>query len=478
VPAPSAPTVFLSHSHADKRIARRLVRSLSARGIKVWIDERELRAGAALTASLRAQIEAADTLLVVASKASAASRWVGLELDCAREHDKTIIPFLVEPVAEHPRFADALGLDATAPQALADVVHRLMRDLFLSLDLPLPPADPAALTAGLRALAAEEPNLAPLIHGCLDSEGLHRENIDTVADVPFQALDEALNALYELNPGTAMADHAAYGFCRSGAGTRALACWIEATGDGALTLATAVGSRRLEAGLIPTAIKLLAACSPPNNHALYSFIDRNAVQLDAAQRRSVIRLVTWPLRADTEHAADVLGWVALRQFPDAGEIQQMWARWIEAGVFDGRRSSPMDLARYLADAHKEGLSGWQPASEALRSHVRHGLRSGDEAKVRMATNHLRAAADAGAPVLAALLTEAQHAMGSAEWNDWRKRDDDDAERMRRFVSEVVKEATGEQDWLRAWDAAKENAAPPKQRPRIRDKRKRGRDGAA
>src|SRR6516164_8791891 len=144
--AQAVPTVFLSHSHLGKRVARRLVRRLTAHGIKVWLDERELRVGAALTSSIRAEIRSADRLLVIASQASADSKWVGLELDFAREHDKTVIPFFIESLAEHQRFRDYRGVDATSPRAFADVVHGLMRDLFQSFDLELPPADPAVLT--------------------------------------------------------------------------------------------------------------------------------------------------------------------------------------------------------------------------------------------------------------------------------------------------------------------------------------------
>ena len=102
-----APRVFLSHSHRDKRLARRIVRRLTAHGITTWIDERELRLGAALSASLQAQIEAADVLLVVATEASAASTWVGLEIACAREHRKTIIPVFFEAVDRAECFRDS-----------------------------------------------------------------------------------------------------------------------------------------------------------------------------------------------------------------------------------------------------------------------------------------------------------------------------------------------------------------------------------
>jgi hypothetical protein len=464
-----APKVFLSHSHHDKRVARRLVRRLNAHGIKVWIDERELRVGATLTSSIRAQIQDSDILLVVASQASANSKWVGLELDFARDHDKTIIPCFIESLAEHESFRDYVGIDATSLQAFAEVVHGLMRDIFRSFDLELPPADKGVLTAGLRELAREEPDLAPLILGCLDSEGLHRENSDTVSKVAFHALDDALNALFDLKPDVSIAYHAAYGFSSAGAGVRALSLWIDMTGDGQLPLVSAVGSRTLEPALIPTAINLMAACSPPNNHAVYMFIHHNSVHLDNTQRRSVIRLATWPLRADTDRLGDVLGWVAFKHFPEAVEIQQMWIRWIHTGAFDGKPSSPDQLARYLADAHKEGLSGWEPVSEALRSHVRGYLRSGDKNKVVLAIHHVKAAADAGAPALASLLRETEGVAGTYEWNRWKERQPDTAEWMKWYVVLFAQEAAGERNWGRAWNNVKHMVEFGEQRRRILEK---------
>jgi TIR domain-containing protein len=471
--AQTAPTVFLSHSHGDKRVARRLVRRLTAHGIKVWIDERELRLGATLTSSIRSHIEAADVLLVIASKASTESKWVGLELEFAREKNKTVIPLFIEPLAEHERFKDYLGVDATSLQAFADSVHRLMRDLFLAVDHELPPADPVILIAGLRELTSEEPDLAPLIDGCLDSQGLHQENINTALKAAFHPVDEALNALFDLRPNNSIACHAAYGFCAAGAGARALSSWIAATGDGELPLVSAVGNKLFELALIPTAIKLLGACNPPNNHALYNFISHNAAQLDEQQRRSVIRLVTWPLRADTDRLADVLGWVALKHFPDAIEIQQMWRRWIHTGAFD---SKSMDLAGYLARAHQEGLPGWEPINETLRSHVRGYLRSGDRDKVVVAMDHVQAAADAGAPILASLLRETEGVSGTAEWNNWRERDPDTAEWTRWYVLEIANEAVGDRNWLRAWDGVERMVAFSAQRRRILAKNKQEPDG--
>ena len=121
-----------------------------------------------------------------------------------------------------------------------------------------------------------------------------------------------------------MAQHAARGFARQGAGMRALSLWIAASGDGELPPVSAVGGERLRPELLPAAIALLAACDPPNNHALYNFIAQNADALDAARRRDVVRLVTWPTRTDTSRLGDVLGWVAIKAFPEVPEIQRLW----------------------------------------------------------------------------------------------------------------------------------------------------------
>jgi hypothetical protein len=177
-------------------------------------------------------LQTADRLLVIASAASANSNWVGEELEFAQQQGKTVIPLFIESVVEHPRFRDLLGIDGTMLQEFADVVHAWIRKLFLSLGLEMPDANPLVLTKGLRELAREEPEIAPLIVGCLDSQGLHCENVETVCNVPVHALDEAVNVLFELKPNSIMAYHAAHLFCRTGGGARGLSSWIEATRDG------------------------------------------------------------------------------------------------------------------------------------------------------------------------------------------------------------------------------------------------------
>ena len=206
MPQSAPPSVFISYSHQDKRIARRIVRRFTAHGINTWIDEEQLRFGSALTTSIRKHIEAADIVIVIATKAAAASKWVAMELGFATDCGKNIAPLLVESVAEYQLFRNHLGVDITSLHTFEEVLHRLMARLYLQCELELPPPDRAALITGLRDLTKGEPNLAPLINGCLDSENLHHYTTNATFESAFHPLDFALNALFDVNPNDTMDD--------------------------------------------------------------------------------------------------------------------------------------------------------------------------------------------------------------------------------------------------------------------------------
>jgi hypothetical protein len=53
----NAPSVFLSHSHADKSFARRLAEDLRSAGAQVWIDEAEIQLGDSLINKISAAID-------------------------------------------------------------------------------------------------------------------------------------------------------------------------------------------------------------------------------------------------------------------------------------------------------------------------------------------------------------------------------------------------------------------------------------
>jgi hypothetical protein len=437
------PGVFLSHSHRDKLVARRLARELRPYGLPVWIDEAELRLGAELDATLRAQIEESDVVVVVASVASAESTWVALELQHARAHRKTIVPFYADQVMTTELFRDHLGVDATARTGFGAAAHRLTDGLLAAVGLSRGEPDRAVIKAGLLACAAEEPDVRPFIGGYLDGPGVGYEQT-AIYDAPFPALDYALGALLELKRTEPVALSAAYGFRRVGAGMAALQRWVELTGDGGMAVHCAVDST-LAPALIDPAIALLNTCTRPNNMAIYQFIHHNSRRLNAEQRRSTITLVLSPERGP-ENFGDVLAGVALRHFPDAPEIFGLWRRWIWAGLLDAR---PSLLAVQLKQAEEEHVPGLEYLYEVLRSHIRSYTRSCDEHKVMLAVGHLRANVDAGTRAVSTICDEAGGSLGSSEWERWEEREPELAQRMYDYVDAHLDEARSSGDWMRA-----------------------------
>jgi hypothetical protein len=77
------PSIFLSHNHQDKPFVRRLAADLSAMGVRVWLDEAELRIGDSLIQKIQTAIDEMDYLGVILSPSAAASHWVKEELSQA-----------------------------------------------------------------------------------------------------------------------------------------------------------------------------------------------------------------------------------------------------------------------------------------------------------------------------------------------------------------------------------------------------------
>jgi hypothetical protein len=68
--------VFLSHSSIDKPRVRELAEALRAEGLRVFLDEEQLRVGDSLYRSLNEALDASDFVVFCISKASVASGWV------------------------------------------------------------------------------------------------------------------------------------------------------------------------------------------------------------------------------------------------------------------------------------------------------------------------------------------------------------------------------------------------------------------
>jgi hypothetical protein len=78
-----APSIFISHAHEDKPLARPLTDALSGRGYRVWLDEAELRIGDSLVDKISSAIAEGDFVVAIVSPSSLESKWCQQELSWA-----------------------------------------------------------------------------------------------------------------------------------------------------------------------------------------------------------------------------------------------------------------------------------------------------------------------------------------------------------------------------------------------------------
>jgi TIR domain len=80
-------SIFLSHNSHDKPFVRRLAMALQAKGVRVWVDEAEIKVGDSLLDKIQSAIDETDYLAVVLSPNSVKSSWVNQELKQALNHE-------------------------------------------------------------------------------------------------------------------------------------------------------------------------------------------------------------------------------------------------------------------------------------------------------------------------------------------------------------------------------------------------------
>ncbi len=74
---------FISYSHEDKKFARRIHDTLQGRGIRCWLDEKQIRPGDHIHDAVDRGIRLWDKVILCASKDSLNSWWVEKELSKA-----------------------------------------------------------------------------------------------------------------------------------------------------------------------------------------------------------------------------------------------------------------------------------------------------------------------------------------------------------------------------------------------------------
>ena len=125
--------MFISYAHADAAVARALQRALEAHGMRVWIDETELRVGDDLVERIAQAVSGVDFVLAVVSDASVNSNWCRQELSWAAsggidQGRVRVLPLRLDAIEMPPvvRGKVYLDVDRAGPEA---VVERLVADI-------------------------------------------------------------------------------------------------------------------------------------------------------------------------------------------------------------------------------------------------------------------------------------------------------------------------------------------------------------
>lgn len=125
--------MFISYAHADKDLAVALYQGLKENGLRVWIDQHELRIGDSLLTRIAEAVYSIDFFIALVSTASAESPWCQKELALAssgalNRNGLRVLPLRVDGAEMPKTLSDQLYLDISRAD-VSSAVSRLIADM-------------------------------------------------------------------------------------------------------------------------------------------------------------------------------------------------------------------------------------------------------------------------------------------------------------------------------------------------------------
>ncbi len=125
--------IFISHNVRDKETARLLATMFTDRGIDVWFDKWEIKAGESITGGIGKGLEECDVFVLLWSAAAKSSRWVDTEMRAAirkRVNDEVfrVVPIMLDGTALPPLVADYRGFTLSKISDLENIVREICHD--------------------------------------------------------------------------------------------------------------------------------------------------------------------------------------------------------------------------------------------------------------------------------------------------------------------------------------------------------------
>lgn len=105
--------VFLSYSSVDKRVARRVAKTLDEIGVAYFLDQKDVAWGDDVTERITKGLAECSGLVVIVSPASLKSQWVQFEVGHATALGKRIFPFLTHPSLTLPAYLQRFHFTST-----------------------------------------------------------------------------------------------------------------------------------------------------------------------------------------------------------------------------------------------------------------------------------------------------------------------------------------------------------------------------